>query len=379
MIICMSCYLLALLWAVLLAAKKRRWVFHIGAVGRLGKRQATQDQTRLSLASVLAIALLFMLCNMIATWVSLSPGGDRQNYIMDYRGVRPSSSAGLMFVIEILRKISADPNTLFFVTTFLVVAITMEAYRVSRYATPEALLLLLTTQYVLFSFTVIKQCYANAFATLCLILVLEGSGRKNTLLCILLTALAIWFHPAGAFLIPLFILIRVRKTKGRIIVFFLLFLLSLLLFEPLLLSAAALIYPILPSVANKIYEYFGEAAIDALQNSGVLTVFKGFPYFLIFIVGWVKRRALLDKISNYDNYLLLSGVLSFAYLFSIYNVWISRLAYFLLFPVAIFYVQLVKHFKSRTNVICMNIAVFGSNLFFTLRFIAMIFLRYGGF
>ena len=110
-----------------------------------------------------------------------------------------------------------------------------------------------------------------------------------------------------------------------------------------------------------------------------MSALKGIPFYIITLVGWLKRRELLKEINNYDNYLFLSGVISFIYISSVYNSWVIRLAYFLYLPVAIYFVKIMQSLKNKNNYIILNFLVFGINALITLRFVVLIYLNYGGF
>ena len=373
-------YMIALLLSIQLATEQYRRMLRLDDERRLYGGPPPATSAKLSLASMILIALLFALCNLVATRLSGGAmGGDRQNYAIAFQGLRRSSSAGLMYMIGLLRRVTSNAHLLFYAATFFSLLITLAAYRISEDAAPKALFFLLTSQYVFFSFTGIKQCYANAFAAVCIVLALRGRGLRDALLSLLMIILAIWFHPTGYFLIPLYLLIRMRKTKARIFVFFLLMIAAVFLLEPLMLRLAALASPFAPTLSFKIREYFGETANEYLQNSGFGTLFKGIPYYIITALGWLKRRRLVDRIEHYDSYLLLSGITSFIYLATIYNGWIYRLSYYLYLSAAIFFVQLMWYEDDEKNDQIINFAVLGINAFYTLRYIALIFLRYGGF
>ena len=110
-----------------------------------------------------------------------------------------------------------------------------------------------------------------------------------------------------------------------------------------------------------------------------MSTLKGIPFYIITLVGWIKRRELIDEINNYDNYLFLSGVISFIYIASVYNSWVNRLAYFFYLPVAIFFVKMMRYVSNINNYRIINASVIGINALFTLRFVVLIYMNYGGF
>lgn len=379
MVISLTCYLIAVFLSVQIAAQRYRRMNRLNdnreQVGQIG----VDPSYKMTMVMAIAIALLFTLYNVIVTHLNVSISGDRQNYTLNFFGYRNSSSAGLMFLIGLIRKVSSNVESLYYVSTFITMLVTMLAYRESNEATPKAILFLLTTQYVFFTFAGMKQCYTNAFASLCIVLALRNKGIRDTIMSIILIALSIWFHPTGYLLIPLYIMIRIRKTKWINTIFFLLMIVGVLFLEPLLIRAARLVSPFAPIVTVKIYDYFGESGNEALEAAGFMSALKGIPFYIITLVGWIKRRELKDRIPNYENYLFLSGVISFIYVASVYNSWVNRLAYYLYLPVAIFFVQLMRNISNENNYRIINASVIGINVLFTLRFVVLVYMNYGGF
>lgn len=334
---------------------------------------------KMPVVMALIISLMFGLFNLLVTLMKEELGGDRLNYYLNYTGYRPSSSAGLNVVISILRLVCSDYRILFCFATFFTVLITLFAYRISADAEPEALFFLLTTQFVFFTFTGIKQCFANAFASLCIIFALRNEGIKDTVFSVILIGLAIWFHPAGFFLIPLYILLRFKKGRWTTVLFFLLMMVSVLFFEPLLLKFAQILSRFIPSLSVKIYEYFGDAANSALEAAGPMSVLKGIPFYIITFVGWYKRGALRSKLANYDNYLILSSAISMIYLASFYNSWLIRLTYFMYLPAAIFFIRVLRNLRLKNNYNVLLLSAVGLSALLTMRYEILIFYNYGGF
>ncbi|MBR3739390.1 MAG: EpsG family protein [Clostridia bacterium] len=374
-----GCYVIALFLSVQIASGQYAQMIQVNEENSMNGLAPVKTSYKLTIPAAVFIALLFTLHNVIVTQFNPNPVGDRLNYTIAFLGIRNTGSAGLNCVIGFLQRFTSNAHILFYVSTFLSMLITVAAYRISEEAAPNALFFLLITQYVFFSFSGVKQCYTNAFASLCIVLALRGHGWKDTLFSLALIALAIWFHPTGYFLIPLYLLIKIKKTWAVNIAAFFIMLATSVFFEPLLLRFASSIAPYVPNLAYKIYSYIGENAAEALQNGGSMTVLKGIPYYIIMFIGWKRRSALLDKINHYDDYLLLTGVISFIYVASIYNSWIYRLAYLLYLPVAVFFVQIMQYEEDDNNYSIVYTAVMGTCAILTLRYLAMIFLQYGGF
>ena len=334
---------------------------------------------KISLFGIAFFSFLFVIYNVFVTVINPSTTGDRRNYALNFYGYRSSSSVGLTFVINIVKMLSSNVETLYYVTTFVVLAITLFAYKISKEATPYALLFLFSTQYVFFSFEGLKQSYANAFAVLCICLALRSKTKKDDVIGILLILLAIIFHPTGYLLLPLYIMLKFRKTKKTVILFFIILIVFVLFLEPILIFVSSTVAPIAPVLSHKILQYFGEDASERLQTEGSLAIVKGIPYYILTVTGWVKRKSLIGKIDNYDNYLFLSGALSVIYLATVYNAWVYRFAYFLYFAEGVFYALLIRNVSNKNNRIILNVLTIGAIAVITIRFVILMYVNQGGF
>ena len=375
-VISISFYILAIVITYGLAKRRYRYSLSKGYIEGSDGELKVQ---KITITLIILIALLFVLYNVLVTKINPSTTGDRRNYTLNFYGYRASPSAGLTFIINIIRMFSSNVEVLFYVTTFISMAITLWAYKISKEATPNAILFLLATQYVFFTFAALKQSYANALAAICIALALRNKGIKDTILGIISIMAAIWFHHTGYFLIPVFLMLKIKKTKKSTICFFVLMVFTVLFLEPILIRTASLISPFTTTLSGKILEYFGETSSEGLQTEGALTFIKGFPFYAITIMGWLKRKKLVDVIDNYDNYLFISGILSFIYLATVYNGWVYRLSYFLYLPVGIFYGQLMQHYRNRNNKLIIDAVVLGGTFILTIRFVILMYINYGGF
>ncbi len=367
-----------LLMAITYSLVNRRYRYALNR-GYLEKSDGDSKAQKITITLIILIAFLFVLYNVLVTKINPSTTSDRRNYTLNFYGYRASPSMGLTFIINTIRMFSSNVEVLYYVTTFISMLITLWAYKISKEATPNAILFLLATQYVFFTFAGLKQSYANAFATLCIALALRKGGIKETVLAVFSIIAAIWFHHTGYFLTPLFAMLKIKKTRKSIIWFFILMIFMVIFLESVLVRVASIISPFAATFSGKIAEYFGETSSEGLQTEGVLTFVKGFPFYVITIVGWIKRKSLIDVIDNYDNYLFLSGMLSFIYLATIYNGWVYRISYFLYLPVGIFYGQLMQHYHNYHNKLIIDSVVIGSTFLLTIRFVILMYLNYGGF
>lgn len=376
MIISISCYLVTVLIAYSITAIRYRKTRTIGGI-EVSYSDEEQRSVHMTVAMVIIIALLFTLYNVLITKMNPNVASDRRNYAINFYGYRSSPSAGLTFIINLVRRFSRNVESFYYVCTLIPMAITLLAYRIYKEATPRALLFLLSTQYVFHTFAGLKQCYANAFAVLCIAFALRNKGVKDTIYAIITIALAIWFHHTGYFLIPVYIMLRLKKNRKTLVVFYVAMVFLVLFLEPILIRMSSLLSPFASIVAVKINEYFGDAA--SIQGEGRLTLFKGIPFYIITVTGLIKRKELVGRIENYDNYLFISSITAFAYIATIYNGWVYRLSYFFYFPTGVFYGILMRNMNNIHNKRIIGLMTLGLQLALTIRFLALTYINYGGF
>lgn len=308
---------------------------------------------KMTFSMVFTVALLFTVYNMIVTSTLEGLVSDRYNYSLSFYGIRKAETEGLAFMIDVVHKFSSNVNSLFYTSMFLTVSLVLLAYSISEDAEPKALFFMLTTNFIFQTFVAMKQCYANGFSAVAIILALRNKKPFDNILSISCIFLAILFHPCSYFLIPVFIMLKMKKNKAVVFIFFVSAVFTLFFFKPLILKISQIAIRFIPILSTKIGRYITENTTGDYY-SGIV---KGIPYYVITLTGWIKRKKLMNKICNYDNYFLLSILLSFAFFASIYNRWISRLAYMLYLPVGIFFVKLMHYEKNKDNRVILNFAV----------------------
>ncbi len=379
LVVSICCYLFVVIVALFLSTYRIRIKIGTTSSYRRDLNACKQRDDRLSFVAIVMISAAFVLYNVIVTKMNSATTHDRQIYTLVFYGYRTSPSAGLSYVISIVKRFSSNVEVLYYVTTLLCMTITLIAYRVDNEASPRSLLFLLTTQYIFFSLEGLKQAYANAFAVLCIALALRNDGKKDTVMSIVSIILAITFHHTGYFLIPIYIALRLKKDKKTTLASFVLLALMIAFFEPFLMRVASILSPYASTLSAKIYQYFGDSASDDLQTEGVLTFVKGFPFYVITIVGWIKRDKLVKSVENYDNFLFISGILSFTYMATLYNAWIYRLSYFFYLPEGIFYAVLMRNIENHRNKVLFMCSTIVVTSLLTLRFVMLMYFNYGGF
>lgn len=242
-------------------------------------------QNKISFFAILIIAMLFTFYNWYVTNLSVTMGGDRQNYYLNFYKIRESPSIGLTVMINIIRIFSNNINILFYVTTFISILLVLIAYKISDNASPSGITLLLLSQFPLFTFTGLKQSFAISFSAVFFVLLLEKN--RNRFLCILLMVLAVLFHPSAYILIPLFFILPKEREKKTVVIYFLALIIGSFFLIPILLFLAKISASVLPNLSSVIYDYFGSQEIEM---NGYTTVLSGIPYYIITILGFVKRN-----------------------------------------------------------------------------------------
>lgn len=342
------------------------------------RRSDLYAKNKLSILAVLVIAGLFTLFNVYATRTSMVTGGDRQNYIINFNGLRASPSIMLTAIIQMIHYFDGTIESLYYFTTFVCVVITMQAYRLSKDATPQSFVLLCVTQYFLTTLTALKQCYASALAVLFFVLILEYRSKKTDILAVMCIVLASLFHTTGFILIPLLFIVRVPKKRINLLIYAVTLIVIALFFEPFMIFAGRLVMPLSSRLGNQILMYFSEGS-DFEKDGIAMSFIKGLPYYFITFYGIVRRRTLKDRIVNYDNYLLVVGTGAFLYFVSLYSGWLGRFVYLFSFVSFVFFGLMMKEVRIRGNRIIYKAFVFSSLTVVTYRFLYLTYTLWGGF
>lgn len=328
--------------------------------------------------SILLVALLFTLLNIYCTLNSVSMGSDRINYNMNFMGVRKSPSVGLELIFSLVRMFSNRIETVFYLTTFLCCCIVFWAYRNWWDADSKAIVFLLSTNFVFFSFTGLKQIYACAFAALFFSLCMKPRTLKRDIMSISLIIFACAFHSTGFILIPIFVSFLILDDNTKYTKIIIISMLLLLIFmKPIFMVVARWITKIFPYLATKIYEYFASETRQMDEGSTIAFI-KGFPYYILLLWGGLNRKKLLSKFKNYDKYLILSALGTVFAISSVISYWLSRFVYIFYLPMGVFY-SILMRYESRNNRCIIGFLIIGSSLFFTLRSVALTFINFGGY
>ena len=300
---------------------------------------------KMSFLMIIVISLLFTFHNYYVTTVLSFMPGDRMNYVQNFDYGRESPSLGLTGIMLLIQSYNGDFNTLLYYTTFVCMFITLLAYRYSREATPNALLVLMLSQYIQMTYDGLKQSYASAFATLMLVILLKEHTIKRDITCIILIVMAILFHVSSFILIPIFLWIRFKSHfNSRKLLLPLL--IASIAFIQLLFILSYVLSSFVPVLSEKIDDYFFSDNED--QYSAAMSIIKGVPFYIIAYIGYKYRDKLVNKIYHYDGYCLIAMLCAFMFFMNVYNAWMSRFTYYFQFVSYIFWgLILLKlpHFK----------------------------------
>lgn len=341
-----------------------------------------RSRGNITIAAMICVSLLFVLYNYYATTTAMAVGGDRQNYTLNFLGRRETQSAGLAFLMRVVRQLGGSINGLYYFTTFSCLFVTLYAYRILEDTTPRTMLLFFLSQGVLSTLVNQKQAYTSAFAALTLALLLRNRDRKDDVFCIIAIAMSILFHPTGFILLPIYFIIKVPKSRRTMLLFFAAILVLVVFLRPILALVGAGTSAIAPGLSAKIFSYIGEMGDDGsgLGESSILaTLVKGFPYYFIAFLGIMKRKKLVSRIDNYDNYLLISVVAASLYFLGVYNVWFTRFIYLFFVPLFTFFNLMMRHTAVAFNRRLEKCLLYSSLLIITYRYLYLVYALTGGF
>lgn len=336
------------------------------------------NRPKISWFYMVVISLMFTYLNWYSTGLSDVYGSDRINYMFEFSGKRSSNSLGLDCIFFITKNIGGNIENVFYVTTFLCVFIILLAYKISIYADYNFFALLLTGEVIINSFTSLKQSYACAFAYMFFVFALEGKSRKRMLLSLCFLVLSCIFHVAGAILIPVYILLLIKKYDVKKLTLCILMIVVLTIYmNPVLVSISDSIVDTFPVLAYKIRLYMVEN-YSTYEGSSMAFI-KYMPIYYITMLGLVRRKRLVNKIENYNKYMLVSVVATSIIMYSSISYWFSRFTGMFYFPIFMFFILMNKESHNAFNKFIHSSIVYGVGMIILIRKIILIFINYGFF
>ncbi len=322
------------------------------------------------------IFLVSLLFGIYSVYVSKFPYvKDRGNYAYRFVGDYPDYwTTGLRVIVDFLHIFTHDPKWLFFTVTFLSVLLFLIVYCWEDNATWKTLVLLVSSSSLVYSFYLLKQVLSIVFCALALTAFL----KKRWFLTIVFTFMAILFHESAIIIIPFMVMLLFAKKRWMRMLFAITSVICICSFSNMTRIGIQLLGKIFPVIIAEISRYLDDTGGIAI-SSNIMTVFKGFPYYIITIYGFIKRPELKNRIKNYDELLMISMFGSFTILMSYYMYWMWRLGAFCYFHIFLFVDQLSTYSKKTREGQMFFVIVFFSLSFLTLRYLAMILFNAGGF
>lgn len=301
--------------------------------------------------------------------------GDRARYA--YRFVnnwRKPFSTGLNVLIDFVHSFSNDEKMLFFCVTFLCTFLTLYAYRISECGNKYALFYILCSDYLIFSFYGLKQAPAMAFGAIGIIYFIQ----KKYIRAVAFIIIAISFHESAAITIPIVMICSISRKRIFRCASYVIMALFLLFFSGMTRFSFEIIGKYMPSLLQESMPYLDSSGGFAISYN-LLTVIKGMPFYILSVFICLERGKYKDTIKYYDNYLIMSLFVSFVWFTTLYMYWMERFAFYCYVPLFIFASELFKLCRGDKKTEYIRYAFTGSLFLFTMRYIGIIFMKYGGF
>lgn len=335
-------------------------------------------RSKLKVIDMVFISALFMSYNAYLTQTHLSLSQDRSNYLVEFQGYRYVRSIGLQFVFDLVHFVGGDIYTVFYLTTFICIFLTLFAYKKADFADYRIFPLLMLSEWFFNTVTALKQCYACAFAALFFAYILKENSKKNTLMCIAFATLALLFHTSGAILFPILIIAKLIKFRDSETNFILILMFFVTIFlQPILLFAANLLNGIMPLLSGRIYHYFIEG--DPAGNVSIFTAIKWLPFYYIVFIGLIYRKKLKNIFFKYNYFMFITAVASCLALFSTSVYWFYRFLSLFYLPVFSYFILINLKLERQENRLINNIVVYGVGGLVFVRWFILMYVNYGGF
>ncbi len=360
-------------WMIVLLSGKLRVRF------LFGERHSLKYDKPLPKYSGIAMFISATAMGLYSTIVSQIPySSDRRNYVTRFINHWDSPwTPGLNGIADFLHLFTNSPEALFFTVTFLTTILFLVAYRISKNTDKNALILLVSSYCLIYSFFLLKQGPAIALGAIAIVYFL----KKKYVLSFVFSFLAIQFHESAFVLFPILLLIEFSsRNKWLRYLSYAVMLMFLFSFSNLSRFSFSLIGRFIPDLMQQSVGYLDEnLAIAGRWGNGILTIAKGFPFYLITAYSLLKRKQLKDKTGNYDEFVTISVFTSVASILSGYMYWMSRFGTYCYFPLYLFASELRKVDDNIRDAKWFWSLLVLSTFLLTLRYLIQIFFLYGGF
>jgi hypothetical protein len=293
---------------------------------------------------------------------------DRVNYVFSFLYRFPDSYPSLealwnektepafILLIQLIRRVTNDPDWFFFFTTFLFVGISVFVlFRISnQYVVGIALFMM--SLYYFQSTYLIRQSIAVAFVNLAILSFLENRKLRY----FIYVAVAGMFHSTSFIMFPIYFVFKYAETKR-------IYQIIMISFAVLFIASGPLFETVIPGLP-----YVGQYIVlenfkYALGDGSPATIIKGFPFYLITFLALLHRNELRDKMKQADVFILSSLLYSMSWLLTYNMYWLFRIGWFLMLPTLILVPELFKVMKDRKERMFFGCIFIVSLLFITVR------------
>lgn len=285
-----------------------------------------------------------------------------------------NESYGLYILESVLHFFTYEPKVLFFTVAFFYMFIILFAYKKCKLMQPYSLLFLLITTYPIYGLYMLKQALAMAFVTLAFSYYQEK--KIKSLICLII---AILFHEVAWIMIPLFIMMKLysRNIISKKIIYLILIII-VLFFSQLNSYLVAVTIKILPSLGYQLKAYLNSSDSSIISGNNLMTIFKGIPFYSIFLYGLLNKNKFLDDRKRYDIYMFWTFILSITIILSKYMYWMYRFGLLLYFPVSIFAFEIYKKLSKKNDRCIYLLLTYGISLYLSIRLWFQYYFLYGG-
>lgn len=341
------------------------------------ERSGVVSKSRFARFGILAIILCCFLMGIYSIICGQVPySSDRGNYALRfsddiYLPVVKQGSLGLYWVEVVLHILTHDPSVLFFTISALYLFLTMIAYNQYPEAEPRALLYAGLSNFFIFSFYLLKQGPAIAFMAISVAVFL----KKKKVLWLFTLVAAICFHESALIMIPVFFLLSGAKRQWVRVVQYGLLIVCIVGFREITQVLSSILGSWIPALGYQMRDYFD---ISGTGSENIMTIVKGFPYYVVTFYAMLKRSVFKNKIECYDSYLILSFFVSATTIMSTHMYWMWRFASYGYFPMFIFASRLYNEAKGKTDRSFVGWILGGSLFFFTVRVLFQYYFLHGG-
>ena len=321
--------------------------------------------------------MLFCLCEGVYTYIC----GEKGQYIFDRAfyakrfslGIyTQSSSIGLYYLQDILSGFTRNPDVLFFVTGALYALITVIAYNNYEEKESQVWVLLCASQYLLYGCYQLKQALASALIGLSIAFV----SKNRKIWSVVFLIIALLFHEAAWVMVPVYIIIFNSKTKWIRNIGYIFLALMVFGFQSFSTIVIRYASTLIPGLSNQLGLYVTDSGNLVTENN-MMTIFKGIPYYIITIEGFLYRNDLKERISEYDAFLLLSAFVSVTTFLSAFMYWMWRFGELVYLPTFIFAARIYKE-KDDSNSKLLFWLIVVLLAIFTYRKLFISYFSYGG-